>query len=151
MPDPTDVLPLMDQGDQLLQVDPASGRGFYQQASAPSRFSASLAGGSGMGGSLTPPKGVQANVAAPKQAYKPPSPEELMSLADKMQSQYDFTPGPSQVEPTLERDTNVPYWLRNYAEKEGLGEKAAEGPKSKGEIIASNTYMTPEEKRKYLR
>lgn len=151
MPAPTDVLPLMDQGDQLLQVDSGTGRGFYQHPEAPSRFSASLSGPVGMGGSLKPPSGVQATQASPKGSYKPPSPEELMALANQMQSQYDFEPGPSQVEPTLERETSVPYWLRNYAEKEGI-DKADYVPesKSKNQIVPSKTGLNQEDKRKYM-
>lgn len=126
MPDPKGVLPLYEPEGFLLQVD-AGGKGFYDrqanQGSDGGIPKASLSGPStvsmatGLGGTVPPGPG---KLAKRGQAQRALTPEELMAAADRMSAQFAFEPGPSAVEPTLERDTGVPYWLRNYADKEGF-------------------------------
>lgn len=119
------VLPLYEPEGYQLHVDD-TGRGSYQTVGAAQESRGSIPSASLSGRSNVSPasqrafSGMGGTMANGPAAQRSLSPKELMALADQMQSQLQFEPGPTAVEPTMERDTNVPYWLRTYAEKEGL-------------------------------
>lgn len=76
-------------------------------------------------------------------------------MADEMEAQLaaqkETIKGPSAVEPALERETGVPFWLRQYMQGQPKTDPFGEPVFNKEGAVRGNKYMTEAEKERYLR
>ncbi len=147
-----------DNDSGQLRIGP-DGRALRVQEQAPSVGQQSIPDASfsgpsrplfGLGGTSTPDVATRASVPPPVKE-RAPTPEELMALANQLQTQIESqsVTAPA-VHPDVDSDAHIPYWLRNYARQEGV-DTGVPQPKqmTKNEAIDSNKYLKPEEKEKY--